>query len=321
MPGLWRHDVGDRGGSPRTVILAPADGPSARPAAGRSRASPSRSRDTRSSASLVGEGWGSSPWRGGRSDDCPDRAQDGHPRHRGDTRGYRRSSSARPGSCSTSTTLTSSVAFDVGDSTGYLYFAMEYVPGRDAHHVVREAGGPLPVGRAVRLICQMLDALDLCPCPAIRPSRHQAAQPSDTRVYGAEESSKLADFGLARVYQSSRLSGLTITGDVQGTPAFMPPEQITRYRDVLPTSDLYSAGATLYYLLTRKYVYDFPKRVELRILKILEEDPVPIRSRRADLPAPLADIIDRCLAREPEDRFPDAESLHEALKPFLRSKA
>ena len=48
---------------------------------------------------------------------------------------------------------------DVGDSTGYLYFAMEYVPGRDAHHLVREAGGPLSVGRAVRLTCQMLDAL------------------------------------------------------------------------------------------------------------------------------------------------------------------
>ena len=130
---------------------------------------------------------------------------------------------------------------------------------------------------------------------------------------------KLADFGLARVYQSSRLSGLTITGDVQGTPAFMPPEQITRYRDVLPASDLYSAGATLYYLLTRKYVYDFPKRVELRILKILEEDPVPIRSRRADLPGRLADIIDRCLAREPSDRFPDAESLREALTQFVKS--
>jgi hypothetical protein len=206
---------------------------------------------------------------------------------------------------------------DVGDSTGYVYFAMEYVPGRDAHRLMREAGGPLPVRRAARLTCQMLDALAFAHA---RRFVHRDIKPSNLLISGAEaeELLKLADFGLARIYQSSRLSGLTITGDIQGTPAFMPPEQITRYRDVLPTSDLYSAGATLYYLLTRKYVYDFPKRVELRLLKILEEDPVPIRSRRADLPGSLADIIDRCLAREPEDRFPDAGSLREALDPFMR---
>jgi eukaryotic-like serine/threonine-protein kinase len=206
---------------------------------------------------------------------------------------------------------------DVGDSTGYVYFAMEYVPGRDAHRLMREAGGPLPVRRAARLTCQMLDALAFAHA---RRFVHRDIKPSNLLISGAEaeELLKLADFGLARIYQSSRLSGLTITGDIQGTPAFMPPEQITRYRDVLPTSDLYSAGATLYYLLTRKYVYDFPKRVELRLLKILEEDPVPIRSRRADLPGSLAEIIDRCLAREPEDRFPDAGSLREALDPFMR---
>jgi eukaryotic-like serine/threonine-protein kinase len=208
---------------------------------------------------------------------------------------------------------------DLGESTGHVYFAMEYVTGRDAHQLVRQAGGPLPVGRAVRLTCQMLDALAYAHA---RRFVHRDIKPSNLLVSGAgaEESLKLADFGLARVYQSSRLSGLTITGDIQGTPAFMPPEQITRYRDVLPASDLYSAGATLYYLLTRKYVYDFPKRVELRILKILEEDPVPIRSRLANLPGRLAEIIDRCLAREPSDRFPDAESLREALMPFLKSE-
>ena len=207
---------------------------------------------------------------------------------------------------------------DVGNSAGYLYFAMEYVPGCDAHHLVRELGGPLTVRRAVRLICQMLDAL------AYAHSRrfvHRDIKPPNLLISGtgADESLKLADFGLARIYQSSRLSGLTITGDVQGTPAFMPPEQITRYRDVLPTSDIYSAGATLYYLLTKKHVYDFPKRVELRILKILEENPVPIRARRPDLPAALAATIDRCLAREPGDRFADADSLREALTPFLNS--
>jgi serine/threonine-protein kinase len=209
--------------------------------------------------------------------------------------------------------------FEAGEATGCVYFAMDYVQGRDAHRLVKDAGGPLPTGRAVRLTCQMLEALAYAHA---RRFVHRDIKPSNLLVTASrgEDVAKLADFGLARVYQASRLSGLTITGDIRGTPAFMPPEQITRYRDVLPTGDLYSVGAALYYMLTRKYVYDFPKRVESRILKILEEDPAPIRSRRADLPAPLADIIDRCLAREPEDRFPDAESLRAALAPFCAAR-
>ena len=68
---------------------------------------------------------------------------------------------------------------------------------------------------------------------------------------------KLADFGLARAYDACRLSGLTMQGEVGGTPAFMAPEQVTHYRDVKPAADQYSAAATLYYLLTGQYVYDF----------------------------------------------------------------
>ena len=157
-----------------------------------------------------------------------------------------------------------------------LFFAMDYVPGRDAEKLVKE-NGPLPIDRAVRLTCDMLEAL--CYAHA-RRFVHRDIKPSNLLVTTSEgiDVLKLADFGLARVYHSSRISGLTITGDIRGTPPFMPPEQITRYRDVTPACDLYSAGATLYYLLTGCYVYDFPKRVELRLLKILEEDPVPIRS-------------------------------------------
>ena len=127
---------------------------------------------------------------------------------------------------------------------------------------------------------------------------------------------KLTDFGLARIYLTSPLSGLTITGHVAGTSGFMAPEQITDFRKVRPAADQYSAGAMLYYLLCGKKIYDFPPEIQNQLLMILQENPVPIRSRRADIPAELAAIIDRALARAPEDRFTDVKAMRDVLLSF-----
>src|SRR5262249_33138138 len=127
---------------------------------------------------------------------------------------------------------------------------------------------------------------------------------------------RVADFGLARVYQESALSGLTVTGDVGGTVAFMPPEQITNYRRALPATDQYAAAATLYNLLTGQYVHDLAPEIERQFLLILEKDAVPIRSRRPDLPRGLADVIHRALARKPEGRFAEVAEMRDALLPF-----
>src|SRR5207249_1119084 len=81
---------------------------------------------------------------------------------------------------------------------------------------------------------------------------HRDIKPANlmvTQVNG-RETIKLADFGLARVYQASELSGLTMMGDMGGTLAFMAPEQITNFRDAKPAADLYAVAATLYNLIT-----------------------------------------------------------------------
>jgi serine/threonine-protein kinase len=109
------------------------------------------------------------------------------------------------------------------------------------------------------------------------------------------------------------MSGLSLEGDLGGSPAFMAPEQFTELRTALPAVDQYSAGAVLYCLLTARYPYDFPERLEQKIMKILLEDPVPIRARRPDLPGDLAAIIDRALARNPQDRFASAREMGRAL--------
>jgi serine/threonine-protein kinase len=205
------------------------------------------------------------------------------------------------------------VAFrDLGESNGQLYFAMDYVPGMDAARLLRATRKPFPIGRAVGLACQLLEGLEYAHA---RQFVHRDIKPSNllvTNVSGREVA-KLADFGLARVYQASRISGLTTTNDLGGTPVFMAPEQITSYRDAMPATDLYAVGSSLYHLLTSEYTYNFPKRIELRLMMILQEEPIPIRSRRPDIPAGLADLVHRALARNPAERFPNAGSMRQEL--------
>jgi serine/threonine-protein kinase len=204
---------------------------------------------------------------------------------------------------------------DLSESRGRLYLVMEYVPGIDASRWLKQSGAPLPEKRAVDWACQSLEALQFAHDLGFV---HRDIKPSNILVVESRgrDLVKLADFGLARVYEASHLSGLTISGDLGGTPPYLPPEQITHYREAKPPADIYAIGATLYHLLTRAYIYDFPGRQELKILKILQEEPVPITSRRPDLPAGLAAIIGRSLERNPADRFPDASAMRAALEPF-----
>ena len=208
------------------------------------------------------------------------------------------------------------VAFrDAGEAGGLLYFAMEYVPGTDAARYLREHPAPLPVHRAVGIVCQLLSGLQYA---HERGFVHRDIKPSNlllTKVEGRGVV-KLADFGLARAYQESRMSGLTLMGDMAGTIAFMAPEQITHYRDVKPAADQYSAAATLYTLLTNRYIHNLPHEISEQLRMILQEDAVPIGARRDDLPATLAAVIHRALSREAEQRFLDVEDLREALLPF-----
>jgi serine/threonine-protein kinase len=204
---------------------------------------------------------------------------------------------------------------EVGESGGLLWFAMDYVAGDDAAALLRRAG-PLAVGRAVALVRQALDGLAYA---HERGFVHRDVKPSNLLVAGEEgqEVLRVADFGLARLYQASQLSGLTLAGDVGGTPAFMPPEQITAYRDASPASDQYSSAAALYNLLTGAHVHDFRgDDLAKKFLAILHEDAVPIRRRRADLPEGLAQAIHRALDRNPKRRWPHVRAFAEALAPF-----
>jgi serine/threonine-protein kinase len=207
------------------------------------------------------------------------------------------------------------VAFlDMGEANGLLYFAMEYVSGTNAGTLLK-SGGPLAIGRAVALICQVLDALAYAHAQGFV---HRDVKPSNFLVTtgAGREIARLADFGLARAYQASSLSGLTRPNALGGTPGFMPPEQIVNFRDVKPAADQYAAAATLYNLLTGKLAHGASDSFYELCLKILNSELVDIRSVRPDIPDGLAKAIHRALAREPRDRFEDVSVFRSALMPF-----
>jgi serine/threonine-protein kinase len=195
-----------------------------------------------------------------------------------------------------------------------VYIVMELVDGPDAETIL-QTKGPLAVRNAVRLTCHLLTGLEHAHAKGFV---HRDIKPANVLVGGAKKGRvvKLADFGLALVFEASRMSGVTMQGDVGGTPAFMAPEQVTHYRDVKPAADQYSAAATLYRLMAGAYVHDFPPTVARQLVHIMTEPTVPIRARRAEVPDGLAAVIQKALSREPGDRYPDVAAFRAALLPF-----
>ncbi len=207
---------------------------------------------------------------------------------------------------------------DIGFAAGRLYFAMEYVEGMSVAETLK-ARGPFSIPAAVGLTCHVLKALGYAHALGFVHRDIKPANILTTRQAGKSRA-KLADFGLAKIYQESSLSGMSVTGQMGGTLAYMPPEQITHFRDAKPPADIYALGATLYTLLAGRPIFDFKGRAEQQVARILFDNPTPIQTHRPEIPDGLAQVIHKALARSPHDRFPDAGSMRDALAPFAKSR-
>ena len=127
--------------------------------------------------------------------------------------------------------------------------------------------------------------------------------------------SKLTDFGLAKSFTQTGMSGVTMAGDVAGTFTYMPPEQIRDFRNVRPISDIYAMGMTDYSLLTGTVALDISPRANVAetVKAIFEKPIIPLRQRVPEIPENVAVVIERAIAKDPIQRWPSAQAMREAL--------
>jgi serine/threonine-protein kinase len=202
--------------------------------------------------------------------------------------------------------------FDYGRTEdGTFFYVMEYLPGLSLEGLLQRHG-PLPAKRVIHLLRQT--------CQGLREAHaigliHRDIKPGN--VFAAQRGGlydvvKLLDFGLVKPVAEIPSARLTQDGAISGTPLFMSPEQARGLGDLDARSDIYSLGAVAYTLLCGRPPFERKSPLEV-IIAHARDDVVPPSKLQADMPADLERVILRCLAKSPEDRFQDTESLEQAL--------
>jgi eukaryotic-like serine/threonine-protein kinase len=203
---------------------------------------------------------------------------------------------------------------DRGTHNGVVYLITEYVDGADASKLAEEQGGRLRYEDGISIIAQALDALSFAHAQGYI---HRDFKDQNILVAGRSPSlvAKLTDFGLAKSFTHSGMSGVTMAGEMAGTLAYMPPEQLRNFRDVRPQSDIYAVGMTAYSLLTGSLALNLSKNSSVNdtIRAIFEQPAVPLRQRSPQIPQPVCEVIDRALAKDPAQRWQSAGAMRNAL--------
>ncbi len=203
--------------------------------------------------------------------------------------------------------------YDYGQTEdGAFYYVMEYLDGRSLEALV-QAEGPLTPGRAVHLLRQVCGALAEAHAAGMV---HRDLKPGNIFIAtlgGERDMAKLLDFGLVQDLGAIPDDGrLTCTGTILGTPAYMSPEQAGGEPTVDGRGDIYSLGAVAFFALTGQPPFDAPTVGKL-LTAHMTQPPRRADALREGVPADLADLIARCLAKAPTDRFQTAAQLDAAL--------
>jgi WD40 repeat protein/tRNA A-37 threonylcarbamoyl transferase component Bud32 len=199
--------------------------------------------------------------------------------------------------------------YEVGEQDGQHFFSMGYVEGGSLAALVKD--GPLPPREAAELVRKIAEAVAYAHSHGII---HRDLKPGNV-LLDPEGQPKVTDFGLAKNLAGD--SQLTGTGQVMGTPSYMPPEQAQgKIHAVGPAADIYSLGAILYCLLTGRPPFQAPSVLET-LKQVVEQEPVSPRQLNSALDRDLETICLKCLEKEPGKRYGSASLLSEDLRRFL----
>ncbi len=202
---------------------------------------------------------------------------------------------------------------DFGEAeNGVVFLVMDYLDGRTLKEVI-SADGPLPIDRAVEIVRQVAGALDAAHAQGVI---HRDLKSENIMLvrHNGDEWAKVLDFGIAkiRVPEGGHDAEITQANLVVGTPQYMSPEQCSQSGALDARSDVYSLGIIVYEMLTGRVPFTGESATAI-MMKQVQDSPPLISSVRSDLPAGVAAVIKRALAKQPIDRFQSAGELSAAL--------
>lgn len=208
---------------------------------------------------------------------------------------------------------------EIGEEAGQPYFTMDYVAGRTLAEIVRE--GPLAANRAAGYVRAIAEAVHFAHEHGII---HRDLKPSNVIISGHDEP-HITDFGLAKRFTATAeramsSAELTVSGQVLGSPNYLPPEQAEPKRgQVGPWSDVYALGGMLYHLLTGRPPFQAESLTAV-LRQVIETEPVAPRLLNPSIPRDLETICLKCVEKEPGKRYSTARLLAQELDRFLRAE-
>ncbi len=201
---------------------------------------------------------------------------------------------------------------EVGQHQGQHYFSMGFVDGPSLAQ--RLAEGPIPPREAAELMARVAEAIAYAHRSGLI---HRDIKPGNI-LLDRDGSPRITDFGLAKKVEGD--SALTASGQVMGTPSYMPPEQAGGQGAAAgPEADVYAIGATLYALATGRPPFQAATPTDT-ILQVIHQEPVPPRRLNPGIPRDLETICLKCLEKDPARRYATAEALVGELRRFLAGK-
>jgi WD40 repeat protein len=201
---------------------------------------------------------------------------------------------------------------EIGEEEGQHYFSMDFVQGRNLAEIIKE--GPLPSRQAARYTQAIAEAIHYAHQQGVL---HRDLKPSNILI-DENDQPRITDFGLAKRVRAD--FGLTVTGQLLGSPSFMPPEQTSgKSAKIGPPGDVYGIGAILYDLVTGRPPFQ-AETIDAVLVQLREADPVAPRLLNPSVSPDLETICVKCLEKEPARRYPTAQALADELGRFLRDE-